>query len=171
MSAASTGKALADLLAPVAGAAGFDLEDVEVVPAGRRKLVRIIVDRDGGLDLDAVAQVSREFDAALDRWTDVDRLLGKSAFTLEVSSPGVDRPLTEPRHWRRAVDRLVEARLRGGGEISGRILGADDDGVTIATSAGDRTVPFAELGHGRVQIEFNRTVSTPPSTSAEGGQQ
>jgi ribosome maturation factor RimP len=164
---AGAGKVLVDLLAPVATAAGFDLEDVEVVPAGRRKLVRITVDRDGGLDLDAVAEVSREFDAVLDRSTDVDRLLGKTPFTLEVSSPGVDRPLTEPRHWRRAVGRLVDVRLQAGGEASGRIVGADDHAVTIATAAGERTVPYTELGRGRVQLEFNR--KSP--TDTEGGEQ
>jgi ribosome maturation factor RimP len=162
---------LVDLLAPVAAAAGFDLEDVEVVPAGRRKLVRVTVDRDGGLDLDAVAQVSREFDDVLDRSTDVDRLLGKTPFTLEVSSPGVDRPLTEPRHWRRAIGRLVDVPLRGGGAAHGRITAADDERVTIETSAGDRTVAYAELGRGHVQLEFNR--KTPPGADGdtEGGQQ
>ena len=155
-SATSAGKALADLLTPVASHAGFDLEDVEVVPAGKRKLVRVIVDRDGGLDLDAVAEVSRELDAALDRSSDVDKLLGKSPYTLEVSSPGVDRPLTEPRHWRRAIGRLVEARLRAGGDVTGRVTSADDAGVTFETAQGERVIAYADLGRGRVQIEFSR---------------
>ena len=154
--APAVSKAFADLLTPVAVAAGFDFEDVEVVPAGRRRLVRITIDRDGGLDLDAVAEISREFAEALDRSNDVDRLLSNAPYTLEVSSPGVDRPLTEPRHWRRAIGRLVEVRLRAGGDVNGRILGADDDAVTIATAAGERTVPYTELGRGRIQLEFNR---------------
>ena len=158
-------KAFLDLLTPVAESAGYDLEDIEVIPAGKRRLVRITVDRDGGLDLDAVAEISREFAEALDRSSNVDRVLGGAPYTLEVSSPGVDRPLTEPRHWRRAVGRLVEVRLRAGGDVTGRIVNADDDGVTIDTPSGERTTPYAELGRGRVQLEFNRR------SDSGGGQQ
>ncbi len=93
---------LLDLLAPVVAAAGYDLEDVTVTAAGRRSLVRVIVDADEGVDLDGVADVSRAVSNALD---DGDAFAGP--FVLEVSSPGVDRPLTEPRHWRRARGRLV----------------------------------------------------------------
>ena len=161
-------KAFIDILSPVAGAAGYDVEDVELVPAGRRKLVRITVDRDGGLDLDAVAEISREFADTLDRSTEVDRLVGGSPYTLEVSSPGVGRPLTEPRHWRRAAGRLVEVRLRAGGDLAGRIVSADDEGVTIDTAAGERTVAYVDLGRGRVQLEFNRPST---DTAVERSQQ
>ena len=84
---------------------GVDVESVEVQKAGRRHVVRIVVDRDGGVDLDLVAEVSRRASELLDSPSLSDLLTG--AFVLEVTSPGVDRPLTQPRHWRRAVGRLV----------------------------------------------------------------
>ena len=90
------------LLAPVVAAHGVDLEAVSVSRAGSRSVVRVVVDRDGGLDLDGVAEVSRTVNAALDAVGD-DVIHG--SFVLEVTTPGVDRPLTEPRHWRRAAGR------------------------------------------------------------------
>jgi ribosome maturation factor RimP len=158
------GAAIAEILTPVAVAAGFDVEEVEVLPAGRRRVVRVTVDRDGGLDLDAVAEISRAFDTALDAG-DVDQLLGRTAYTLEVTSPGVERPLTELRHWRRAVGRLVEAPLRAGGTADGRLLATEGSTVTIETTAGARTFSFEELGRGRVVVEFNRP---DPPARAEG---
>ena len=135
-------------LLPVVTAAGFDLEDVDVTAAGRRNVIRVVVDRDGGIDLDAVAEVSRVVSDALDT-TDVT---GTTAYTLEVTSPGVDRPLTEPRHWRRAVGRLVVA-----GGLTGRVVAADDDGVTFDVDGAQQVVAYADLTAGRVQIEFGRS--------------
>src|SRR3954454_6349150 len=135
-------------LEPVVTAAGFDLEDVAVTAAGRRSVIRVIVDRDGGVDMDAIAAVSRVVSDALDN----SDATGDSPYTLEVTSPGVDRPLTEPRHWRRAAGRLVVA-----GDISGRVVGADDAGVTLLVDGAERVVPFSDLAPGKVQIEFDRT--------------
>jgi len=143
---------LTQLLAPVVTASGHDLEGLEVTPAGRRRVVRMVVDRDGGVSLDDVADVSRAVSEALD---DIDArepaLLG-GAYVLEVSSPGVDRPLTEPRHWRRNVGRLVTAVLADGTSETGRLTAADDDGVEL----GGRRVAHADLVRGKVQVEFNR---------------
>ena len=100
---------LTRLLEPVIRAMGLDLESVRVTAAGRRRLLRVIVDGDGGVSLDTIALASRELSARLDGAT----VMGELPYTLEVSSPGVDRPLTEPRHWRRAVGRLVAAPLTG----------------------------------------------------------
>jgi ribosome maturation factor RimP len=145
---------LLTVLAPVVAATGHDLEDVNVTSAGRRSLVRVVVDADGGVDLDAVAEVSRVVSEALD-----DDAVGGAAFAgsyvLEVSSPGVDRPLTEPRHWRRAVGRLVQVPVAGTG-VTGRVVACDEDGVTLSVDGSPRTVAWAELGKGRVQVEFNR---------------
>ena len=160
-SAASAAQAarehLLELLAPVVSGAGYDLEDVTVTSAGRRSLVRVTVDADGGIDLDAVAVVSRLVSDSLD--TDADdpsspRALA-GAYVLEVSSPGVDRPLTEPRHWRRAVGRLVKAEHRGR-SLTGRVLGADDAGVTLDVDGQQQVLAWDGLGRGKVQIEFNR---------------
>lgn len=142
-------------LQPVVTAAGFDLEDVTVTAAGRRSVVRVVVDRDGGLDLDAVAEVSRVVSAVLDEGD----VTGDAPYTLEVTSPGVDRPLTEPRHWRRAAGRLVAA-----GSVTGRVLTADDDGVTLDVDGAPRTLRYDEVGVGRVQVEFDR-----PLGGATGG--
>jgi ribosome maturation factor RimP len=146
---------LLEVLAPVVSATGHDLEDVTVTSAGRRSLVRVVVDADGGVDLDAVADISRAISDALD--ADAP---GGAAFSgpyvLEVTSPGVDRPLTEPRHWRRAVGRLVQVTV-GDRTITGRVRSAADDGVTFDLDDGSRTVAWPELGKGKVQVEFNRS--------------
>jgi ribosome maturation factor RimP len=118
---------LTRLLAPAVRKAGFDLEEVDVRPAGRRRLVKIVVDGDGGVGLDDIARLSETASALLDE-SDV---MGTSPYVLEVTSPGVDRPLTEPRHWRRAVGRLVVAPLAEGGQIEGRVVAADDESVEI----------------------------------------
>src|SRR3954465_13513684 len=114
-SAAQAREHLLDLLGPVVAGAGYDLEDVAVPAAGRRSLVRVTVDADGGIDLDAVAVVSRLISDPLDADASnpgSPRALS-GAYVPGASSPGVDRPLTEPRHWRRAAGRLVTAVAAG----------------------------------------------------------
>jgi ribosome maturation factor RimP len=159
--AASAGRArehLLQLLEPVVAEAGYDLEDITVTSAGRRSLVRVTVDADGGIDLDAVAVVSRLVSDALDADAQdpaSPRALA-GAYVLEVSSPGVDRPLVEPRHWRRAAGRLVQVDVDGR-SVVGRVGRVDDDGVTLDFDGGEpRTVGWADLGRGKVQVEFNR---------------
>ncbi|MER7505440.1 ribosome maturation factor RimP [Nonomuraea pusilla] len=152
MGSASPRDHLMKLLEPVVGAEGLDLEDVTVTQAGRRRLLRVIVDRDGGVSLDDVAEVSQAVSAALDQ----DDSMGQAAYTLEVSSPGVDRPLTEPRHWRRAAKRLVKAELREGGAVEGRVLSADETGVELDVAGQARRLDYKDLTRGRVQVEFRR---------------
>ena len=158
MSGAAAREALLRLLAPVVTGAGLDLEDVEVTPVGRRRLVRVVVDRDGGVSLYDVTAVSRAASAALDGpdARDVDRALGGAPYVLEFSSPGIDRPLTAPRHWRRATGRLVAVTLTGGGVITGRVVAVGEDGVTLDTDGGQRSLPFADVATGRAQVEFAR---------------
>jgi ribosome maturation factor RimP len=145
-------KRLADLIEPVVAAAGMDLESVRMSVAGKRRLLRIVVDGDRGVSLDDAADVSREISAMLDEVN----ALGEVPYTLEVSSPGVDRPLTEPRHWRRAVGRLVKVKVTGEPAVEGRILAADADGVTLDLAGGERRFGQGELGAGAIQIEFGR---------------
>ncbi|MDA0637615.1 ribosome maturation factor RimP [Nonomuraea sp. MCN248] len=152
MGSASPRDHLMKLLEPVVAAEGLDLEDVTVTQAGRRRLLRVVVDRDGGVSLDHVADVSQAVSAALDE----DDAMGAAPYTLEVSSPGVDRPLTEPRHWRRAAGRLVKAELRDGGVIEGRVLSADDTGVDLDVAGAARRLDYQDLTRGRVQVEFRR---------------
>ena len=137
-------------------AAGVDLEDVQVQRAGRREIVRVVVDRDGGIDLDHVAQVSQIVAELLDAPPLSEQFAG--AYVLEVTSPGVDRPLTEPKHWRRAQRRLVEASLTDGSTLTGRVVAVDEAGVTFDLGSDElRTVPTDQLARGSVQVEFNRT--------------
>jgi ribosome maturation factor RimP len=152
---------LTRLLEPVVHAMGLDLEGIKVTAAGRRRLLRVIVDADGGVSLDTIALASRELSARLDGAPE----MGELPYTLEVSSPGVDRPLTEPRHWRRAVGRLVVVPLTGhhaaqGGngtlQAEGRIASASDRGVTLDCDGELQEFGYAQLGPGRVQVEFGR---------------
>lgn len=141
---------IADVIGPVIAAAGMDLESVRVSAAGRRRLLRVVVDSDRGVSLDDAAAVSRKLSAALD----TAPVMGDFPYTLEVSSPGVDRPLTDPRHWRRAVGRLVQVTAADAGPISGRVLAADADGVTLDVAGDHRRFGYAALGAGAIQVEF-----------------
>ena len=143
---------MAGLIEPVVAAAGMDLESVRTTVAGRRRLLRIVVDSDHGVSLDDAADVSRDISALLD----AGNVLGETPYTLEVSSPGVDRPLTEPRHWRRARGRLVKVKVTGEGSVEGRVLAADTDGVTLGLPGGERRFTYTDMGAGSVQVEFGR---------------
>jgi len=136
--------------------AGIDVEDVTITKAGRRQLVRVIIDRDGGIDLDLVASVSHQASEILDR-PDYESALG-DAYVLEVTSPGTDRPLTTEAHWRRAVTRLVIAELADGVSVTARIISVDDGVVVLQPEKGDAlSVPLSDLVRGTVQVEFNRS--------------
>jgi ribosome maturation factor RimP len=143
---------LTNVIEPVLAAMEIDLEAVKLSSAGRRTVLRIVVDADGGLSLDDIADVSREVSAKLD----AKDVMGEEPYTLEVTSPGVDRPLTQPRHWRRAAGRLVIVPLASTEEIKGRIIHADQDRVTLEIDGTRRSFGFGELGPGRVQVEFGR---------------
>jgi len=139
------------VIEPVVSAAGYDLEDVSVTRAGRRHLVRVLVDTDGGINLDHVAVVSRELSAALDEAEERGDEVLAGEYQLEVGSPGLDRPLTLPRHWRRNRSRLVAVN-----GLTGRVVDVDDAGIVLDVDGVPRSLTFAELGPGRVQIEFKR---------------
>jgi ribosome maturation factor RimP len=163
---AASGETLkAGLLGPLAEL-GVDVETVDVQKAGRRHVVRIVVDRDGGVDLDLVADVSRRASELLDEPPLSDALPGP--FVLEVTSPGVDRPLTEARHWRRALSRLVQVTTTDGTTIVGRITAVpSDDEVVITTDAGDTVLARSDVQRAVVQVEFNRADVADPDESDE----
>jgi ribosome maturation factor RimP len=161
------------LLEPIVRAAGLDLESVKIGSAGRRRLLRVVVDGDGGVSLDDIALVSREASIRLDD----TGAMGEAPYTLEVSSPGVDRPLTQPRHWRRAVGRLVRVPLAGSGDpgpragaqaasVEGRVVAAGDNGIILAVDGERLELGYAELGPGRVQVEFGRPAAEPGGQDA-----
>ncbi|WP_432139360.1 MULTISPECIES: ribosome maturation factor RimP [unclassified Streptomyces] len=149
---------LRELLEPLVTAQGLDLEELAVDSVGRKRVLRVVVDSDTGADLDRIADVSRALSAKLDE-TDA---MGAGAYDLEVGTPGAERPLTEHRHYVRAVGRLVKFQLAEGGDLVARILKVDDEGVDLEVpgvkgrKATARRLAFAEVAKARVQVEFNR---------------
>jgi ribosome maturation factor RimP len=143
---------IAEVLRDPLSGLGLDLEAVELTPAGKRRVLRVAVDKDGGVTLDDIADATRAVSSKLDD----GGLMGEAAYTLEVTSRGVDRPLTEPRHWRRNTGRLVEVSLRNGSQMTGRITGCDDGGAQVDVAGSGERVDFDEVARALVQIEFNR---------------
>ncbi|MCB0917061.1 MAG: ribosome maturation factor RimP [Actinobacteria bacterium] len=144
-------QALQDQLEPVVADAGYDLEELRVIPAGKRRVVRLLVDADNGVELDAVAEVSRAVSEVLDE----QDLMGDAAYVLEVSSPGVDRPLSLPRHWRRNVGRLVRVRFAGDREpVTGRLQEADERGAVLRADEESLEVSYDDVASAVVQVEF-----------------
>ena len=143
------------IIGPVAAEAGYDLEEIAVLRMGRRYVVRVTIDRDGGVPLDDVADLARVISVALDEAETASGEFIAGEYQLEVSSPGVDRPLTLPRHWRRNVGRLVKAKIDGH-TVVGRVVSATDEVVTLDVDGDARVVSYESLGRGRVEVEFSR---------------
>ncbi len=154
-----------DVLAGPVSEAGVDLEDVEVRAAGRRRVVRVSIDSDGGVTLDDVAAVTRVVSRVLD---DSD-VMGDQAYILEVGSPGVSRPLTLPRHWRRNIGRLVRVVLAEGSEpFLARIRSVNEDDpatviITVVADDKERQIATADITRAVIQVEMNR-----PDGSTDG---
>ncbi|WP_326739187.1 ribosome maturation factor RimP [Streptomyces sp. NBC_01022] len=149
---------LRGLVEPLVSAEQLDLEEIELSRAGRRRVLRIIVDSEEGVELDACADLSRAISEKLDE-TDA---MGEDEYVLEVSSPGADRPLTEHRHYVRATGRLARLTLDEGGELVARILAVDEEGLDLEVPGvkgrkpTSRRIAFAEIARARVELEFNR---------------
>ena len=148
-------------------ALGLDLEAVELSPSGsaqpgKRRILRVVVDADGGVPIDSITEVSRELSKALD----TSDVMGSQPYTLEVTSRGAERPLTLPRHWRRNVGRLVVADLADGSRVKARITASDDTSVDLTVDGALRRVPFADITTAHVVAELTRTRSTDPRKDA-----
>ncbi|MGW1895002.1 ribosome maturation factor RimP [Streptomyces sp. NPDC002004] len=163
---------LRELLEPLVGSKDLDLEEISVTPAGKRRVLRIVVDSDAGVLLDTCADLSREISDKLDA-TDA---MGSGEYVLEVTSPGADRPLTQRRHYVRATGRLVKFQLTpeaGGDELVARILKADDEGLDLEVpgvkgrKATSRRLAFDEIAKARVEIEFNRKTTQGAQGAAD----
>lgn len=152
MSQSSETGRLHEVLGPPTAGLGLDLESLDVSAAGRRRLLRVVVDKDGGVSLDEIADATKAMSATLDG----SDAMGERAYTLEVTSPGVDRPLTMPRHWRRNTERLVAVTLTDGSTVTGRITSTDEDAAVLDVDGAARAVPYADVAKARVQVEFNR---------------
>ena len=147
---------ISELVTPAVSDLGFYLEDVHVATPGSHRIVTCIVDGDASLNLDQVTTVSRVISELLDEAA----FMGETPFTLEVTSPGVDRPLTQPRHFAKNVDRLLKIIKLDGSEVTGRILSNTDTDVTLTVTVKketvEQTVSLADIKRAVVEIEFNR---------------
>jgi ribosome maturation factor RimP len=146
---------LAGVLTDPLSAVGRDVEAIELTAAGKRRLLRVAVDKDGGVTMDDIADATKEVSRVLDS-SDV---LGEQPYTLEVTSPGTDRPLTLPRHWRRNQGRLVKVTGTDGDTLTGRITTSDDDRAVLDVDGAEREVAYADVAKAKIQIEFNRKES------------
>ena len=144
---------LTELLTPAVTRAGFVLEEVTVTPVGKRRLVAVVVDcEDRNPSLDEVTVVSKEVSAILDNYTQ----MGEMPFTLEVTTPGIDRPLTLGRHWKKNIGRLVKITPKTGEKYIGRIASVNDNAVTIEIKGKESEISFAEISRAQIEVEFNR---------------
>ena len=153
------------LVEPILAEAGLELDSLEVTPIGKRRLLRITVDGDGprgrGPVLDDISAASARISAALD----ASAAVGNAPYTLEVTSRGVGKPLTDVRHYRRNRGRLVRLRLAEE-QITGRIIRVGDTGVEIEVNGVVRKVPFDQVRKAQVQVELN-----PPKEFASQGEE
>lgn len=140
---------LTELLTPAVKSAGFILEEVKVTPAGKRRIVAVIIDgEDRNPSLDEVTVVSRRVSDVLENYSQ----LGELPFTLEVTTPGVDRPLTQARHWRKNIGRLVKITTLTGDSFTSRIQSVSDDVAILETGP----ILFSDIKRAQIEIEFNR---------------
>lgn len=163
---------LRELIEPLVSSQELDLEEVTVTPAGKRRVLRVVVDSDDGVQLDTCADLSRTVSACLDE-TDV---MGEGEYVLEVTSPGADRPLSEYRHFVRATGRLVKFHLTpdaGAEELVARIEAVDEDGLDLEVPGvkgrkpKQRRLPLKDVARARVEIEFNRKNASADRTQNE----
>jgi ribosome maturation factor RimP len=147
-----TSELLADVLTEPLAAAGLDVEALELSQVGRRRLLRVAVDKDGGVTLDDIADAAREVSRVLD----ASDAMGEQPYTLEVTSRGTDRPLSLPRHWRRNRGRLVKVSLADGRALTGRVVDGDDNRAVLDVDGERREVAYDAVAKAVVQIELNR---------------
>ena len=135
-------------ITPALSDLGFYLEDITITSAGRRSMLTVIVDGDTHLSLDQVTVATK----AISEIVENIQSLGQAPFTLEVTSPGLDRPLTKPRHWRKNIDRLVKVILLDGSEVKGRVKDASETSTTID----EQVINFTDIKRATLEIEFKQ---------------
>ncbi len=155
MSTDETRDRLAGVLTDPLAATGLDVEAIELSQAGKRRVLRVAVDKDGGVTLDDIAAATTEVSRVLDG-SDV---MGERPYTLEVTSPGTDRPLELPRHWRRNRGRLVKVSTTDGRAFTGRLTDSDDATATVAVDGDPQQVALADVARATIQVELNRKES------------
>lgn len=140
-----------ELIAPAVSKAGYYLEDVQIATPGKSRIITVIVDSDRPLNLNQVTIASREISVFLDAAT----FLGDKPYTLEVTSPGIDRPLTKPRHWHKNVGRLVKIVKTDGITIAGRIKSSNEISAVVENK-GEDTILFTEIKRAQIEVEFKK---------------
>lgn len=147
---------ISELVTPALSQAGYFLEDINIVTPGQHRIVTVIVDGESALNLDQVTVASKLVSELLDEAT----FMGETPFTLEVTSPGIDRPLTLPRHFAKNVTRLLKVVKNDGEVVTGRIASNTDADVTLTVTekktTKDVVVALADIKRATVEIEFNR---------------
>lgn len=136
------------VITPAIESLGFYVEDITITSAGKRSMLTVIVDGDTHLSLDQVTVATKAISEIVENLP----TLGNNPFTLEVTSPGLDRPLTKPRHWRKNQDRLIKIVLTDGKEIKGRIKDSSETSVTVD----DQTINFANIKRATLEVEFKK---------------
>lgn len=143
------------LVRPVVEAAGLELVEAVVARERGRRVLRVTVDREGGVDLDAIAEVSERISRRLDL-EGFDP--GAGPYSLEVSSPGLERPLREPRDFQRRVGERVRVRTRepvGGSRThEGPLVAADAEAIVVAGAGGERRIPYGEIRSARLVVDW-----------------
>ena len=136
------------VITPAIESLGFYIEDITITSAGKRSMLTVIVDGDTHLSLDQVTVATKAISEIVENLP----TLGNNPFTLEVTSPGLDRPLTKPRHWRKNQDRLIKIVLTDGKEVSGRIKDSTETSVTVD----DQVINFADIKRATLEVEFKK---------------
>ncbi len=135
-------------ITPALEALGFYLEDVTIISAGRRSMLTVIVDGDTHLSLDQVTSATK----AIGEIVESVQSVGESPFTLEVTSPGLDRPLTKVRHWQKNINRLIKVVLLDGSEIKGRIKYVNEVNATVD----EKNISYSDIKRATLEIEFKQ---------------
>ena len=147
---------ISELVTPALSQAGYFLEDINIVTPGQHRIVTVIVDGESALNLDQVTVASKLVSELLDEAT----FMGETPFTLEVTSHGIDRPLTLPRHFAKNVTRLLKVVMTDGEVVTGRITSNTETEVTLTVTekktTKDVVVALADIKRATVEIEFNR---------------
>ena len=136
------------VITPAIESLGFYIEDITITSAGKRSMLTVIVDGDTHLSLDQVTVATKAISEIVENLP----TLGNNPFTLEVTSPGLDRPLTKPRHWRKNQDRLIKIILNDGKEVTGRIKDSNESSVTVD----EQVIHFADIKRATLEIEFKK---------------
>jgi ribosome maturation factor RimP len=161
-------KEVGDLVRPVVEAAGLELWEVSFGREGGRRILRVMVDRaerargdekDGGVDLDTIAATSQR----LSRRLDLEGFEQDRPYELEVSSPGLERALREPRHFERSVGQQVKVKtvepVDGRRVHEGALVSADAEAIVIASEGGELRVPYDGIASARTVFEWKKAGS------------